>query len=160
MCVFSFLTVDRPLTDACMCACFVLLRPPCILQVAMEVGERRLVARRPVHVYFGDEVRGPGKEGRKEGRSLYTPRPVAPGVMARTHCVVFIHHALSTNATTKKIKQLTPERVATEFVARKSSDEENVLTEEELEKKAGKEGFSECRVCDGPPSCDCFSFPD
>lgn len=26
-------------------------------QVAMEVGERRLVARRPVHVYFGDEVR-------------------------------------------------------------------------------------------------------
>lgn len=31
--------------------------PTARTQVAMEVGERRLVARRPVHVYFGDEVR-------------------------------------------------------------------------------------------------------
>ncbi|GAB5034253.1 glycerol-3-phosphate acyltransferase [Nannochloropsis oceanica] len=67
------------------------LPPPA--KVAMEVGERRLVARRPVHVYFGDE--------------------------------------------------LTPERVGSEFVARKMKDgTAEGLTEEELMKKAGKEGFT------------------
>lgn len=25
-------------------------------KVAMEIGERRLVARKPVHIYFGEEV--------------------------------------------------------------------------------------------------------
>jgi hypothetical protein len=37
-----------------------------------------------------------------------------------------------------------------EFVGRKLAEEDNTLTEEELEKKAGKEGFSEslCFVMD------------
>jgi len=67
------------------------LPPPA--KVAMEVGERRLVARRPVHVYFGDE--------------------------------------------------LTPDRVGSEFVARKiKEDAAEGRTEEELLKRAGKEGFT------------------
>lgn len=52
---------------------------------------------------------------------------------------------LRTNRTNTTPQQLTPERVTAEFVGRKLKEEGNELTEEELEKKAGKEGFSESR---------------
>ena len=54
--------------------------------------------------------------------------------------------------------QLTPEYVAKEFVGRRLQAGDNTHTEEELEKKAGKEGFSESAVVFFIVGCWCGSI--